>query len=335
MVRVAASLTLLVLGIPGSQITTRFRGPVNVAARNQPGCPCPQKQSEPAKETLGATWIARQPVFRGKAGFCGKIAKTPRLAAAEGTTVQPALKYDASVLIDSAALPWEPFSPAGYAEGIRMRVLRRLDDGTLRSAILDVPAGWSSAAALAGRVAEQGYVLSGELQVGGQRLEAGSFYFHPAGAASGPVSSNAGAHIIAIFEGAQSYGPASNAPAAAAGKVIEHLVAEEVPAFEPVIGGKRIGVRRRVLWEDPETGADTRHLTLPAGLSGLGAEWHPVNEEIFCLSRDPGPVNEGDLRSGWYLFNPAFAVHGGHRREQPCDMTLLEWHDGKWALNRI
>ncbi len=80
--------------------------------------------------------------------------------------MEAALKYDASVLLDSATLPWEPFSPAGYPEGIRMRVLRRLDDGSLRSAVLDVPAGWSSGATLAGGVAEQGYVLSGALQVG-------------------------------------------------------------------------------------------------------------------------------------------------------------------------
>jgi hypothetical protein len=262
------------------------------------------------------------------------MAKHPRHAAIEGTPVDPVLKYDASVLVDSAALPWEPYAPKGYPAGLDMRVLRRLDDGTLRSAILDVPAGWSSADALAGRVAEQGYVLSGVLQVGRRRLEAGSFYFHPAGAAYGPVSSKAGARVIAIFEGAQSYGPASDGPAAD-GTAIEHLVAADVPPFEPVIGGKKIGVRRRVLWEDPVSGADTRHLTLPAGLSGLGAEWHPVNEEIFCLSRPPGPADAGDLQAGWFLFNPAFAVHGGHRREQPCDMTLLEWHDGKWELNRI
>lgn len=249
--------------------------------------------------------------------------------------MEPALKYDASVLLDSATLPWEPFSPAGYAEGIRMRVLRRLDDGSLRSALLDVPAGWSSGAALAGGVAEQGYVLSGALQVGGQNLEAGSFYFHPAGDAFGPVSSTAGAQVIAIFESAPSYWPAPEVSADAAGTAIEHLVAEEVPPFEPVIGGKKIGVRRRVLWEDPVSGADTRHLTIPAGLAGLGAEWHPINEEIFCLTRPPGPTHAADLKAGWYLFNPAFAVHGGHRREQPCDMTLLEWHDGKWELNRV
>lgn len=249
--------------------------------------------------------------------------------------MEPDLIYDASVLFDSAAVPWEPFLPTGYAEGIRMRVLRRLGDSSLRSAIIEVPAGWSSGAALAGAFAEQGYVLSGSLQIGGRSLEAGSFYFHPAGSPFGPVSSAAGASVIVIFEGAQAYGPASGNRPAAADLAIEHLVAEDVSPFEPVIGGKKIGVRRRVLWEDPATGADTRHLTLPAGLSGLGAEWHPVNEEIFCLSREPGPADEGDLQAGWYLFNPAYAVHGGHRREQPCDMTLLEWHDGKWSLNQI
>lgn len=252
-----------------------------------------------------------------------------------GNAVKPALKYDVSVLVDSATLPWEPFSPAGYPEGIRMRVLRRLDDGSLRSAVLDVPAGWSSGAALAGEVAEQGYVLSGAVDIGGQTLEAGAFHFHPAGAEFGPVSSKAGARLVVIFEGAPAYAPAPRARPGSADTAIENLVATGVAPFEPVIGGKKIGVRRRVLWENPETGADTRHLTLPAGLSGLGAEWHPINEEIFCLSRDPGPVSEGELQVGWYLFNPAFGVHGGHRRERVCTTTLLEWHDGKWELNRV
>jgi hypothetical protein len=243
--------------------------------------------------------------------------------------VTPPLHYDVSVLIDSRTLAWEPYAPEGYPPGLRVRALRRLDDGTLRSAVVDVPPGWSSEATRTTRAAEQGYVLSGQIEIAGVAFEAGSFYAVPAGAAFGPVRSAQGAQTILILEGEQAYGGAA---ASAPGRV-ERIVAAEVPAIEPVIDGRVIGVRRRVLWQDPVTGADTRHLTLPSGLAALGAEWHPVNEEIFFLTSSGRAENDG-AGPGWFLFNPAFAVHGGKRMATTTERTLLEWHDGKWALNR-
>ncbi len=245
----------------------------------------------------------------------------------------PDLKYDASIRLDSAALPWQPYAPSGYPAGLTMRVLRRLDSGLLRSAVLDLPAGWSSGGPLAGSAREQSYVLSGALRIGATLFEPGSFYVRPAGRPFGPISTDTGARLVVILDGEQAFDAAAD-QADPDPNAIDHLVAEEIEPFEPVIDGRTIGVKRRVLWDDPVSGADTRHLTMPAGLSGLGAEWHPVNEEIFCLTREPGPVYEEELQVGWYLFNPAFAVHGGKRRERPCATTLLEWHDGKWELNR-
>ena len=92
------------------------------------------------------------------------------------------LKYDISVCVDTQDLSWEPWEPPSWPGGLRARVLRRLEsDGSVRSAIVDVPAHWSSAAPTAGQADEQAYVLSGDLQIGESRFAPGAFYFYPAG----------------------------------------------------------------------------------------------------------------------------------------------------------
>ena len=242
-----------------------------------------------------------------------------------GYAVTPPFKYDASILTDSNGLAWGPYAPEGYPAGLSLRVLRRLDDGQLRSAILDIPPGWSSSGARTAGVAEQGYILSGRIDIAGVAFEAGAFYFVAAGAAFGPIHSADGAQMVLILDGDQSYGEAD----AAASGIVDRIIAADLPTIEQVVG-----VKRRVLWQDPVTGADTRHLTLPVGLSGLGAEWHPVNEEIFFLTSS-GPAEGDEAGPGWFLFNPAYAVHGGQRTTTTVERTLLEWHDGKWELNRV
>jgi hypothetical protein len=93
-----------------------------------------------------------------------------------------------------------------------------------------------------------------------------------------------------------------------------------------------VGFERRVLWEDAVSGADTRLLRIPGGFQGRGPNWHPVNEEIYHLAGAGGPDDSRRLDTGWYLWNPAFGVHGYHEHSTH-GMTLLEWHDGKWAYN--
>ena len=241
------------------------------------------------------------------------------------------LKYDISVCVDTRDLAWQPYDPAGWPGGLRARVLRRLEsDGSVRSAIVDIPAGWSSAAATSGQADEQAYVLDGDLQVGVSRFAAGAFYFFPAHAARGPVSSDAGARLVVILGGAQSFVPAQTdgLPAGA----VEHADVMAVASFEPVIDGRKAGTSRRVLWEDPATGADTRLLQVGPGFEGRGANWHPVHEEIYCLAGDIGPDDTRLMKPGYYLHNPAYGVHGFHEHSVG-GATILEWHDGKWSFN--
>lgn len=240
------------------------------------------------------------------------------------------LLFNVSRLDDSNRMVAEPLRLDGLPPGATARALCRRDDGSLRSAVVDLPAGYDSGL-LAGAVGQQGYVLAGELQGLDANVVAGSFLFDPPGhrfrwRAPAPV------RLILICNGAQEYRPARegerNAEAVAARRP------HDVPVTPSLSNGKPTGVIRRVLWADAETGADTRHLTIPAGVTGLGAEWHPCNEEIFCLTRDVVAGDPAPLKPGFFLFNPARGVHGGYRTVNMAEMTLLEWHDGLWALNR-
>lgn len=242
----------------------------------------------------------------------------------------PDLTFDTSVLLNTRDLPLEPLGVAGLPEGPTMRALRRLDDGTIRSALVTLEAGWSSGPCV-GAAPQQGYVLDGALQDGDARLEAGTFFFHPAGH-SFDWSAQRDARVILILGGLQAYGTADQ-PVAKPDAIVA-LRPEDVPVTPSLIDGKASGVVRRVLWKDPITGADTRHLTIPRGVSGLGAEWHPCNEEIFCLTRETVAGDAHPFGVGCFLFNPAYAVHGGNRTVNKAETTLLEWHDGLWEIHR-
>lgn len=242
---------------------------------------------------------------------------------------EPTLRFNVSRIGDSAALPEEELG-LGLPPGARARVLLRRDDGSLRSALVTLPAGYDSGL-VAGATGQQGYVLDGVLEGQDARIAAGEFFFDPPHhrfrwRTAAPV------RFIFICNGAPAFEAARESQRS--GAAIGALRAADAAVSPSLVDGRPTGVIRRVLWQDPVTGADTRHLTLPAGLSGLGAEWHPCNEEIFCLSRE---VVEGDpspMKQGTFLFNPAFGVHGGYRGVNLAEATLLEWHDGLWALHR-
>jgi hypothetical protein len=150
----------------------------------------------------------------------------------------------------------------------------------------------------------------------------------PAGGVLAALSAIATSEILLIVDEGQAYTPVDDGDDA--------IVSDDVFAIEPiipVIAGRVLhGFERRVLWLDPETGADTRLLRVPGGFAGAaGPNWHPVNEEIFCLSGDIAPDETRPMRAGSFLWNPARSVHGfGEQSRDGC--TLLEWHDGAWAL---
>lgn len=232
------------------------------------------------------------------------------------------LRIDISECRHADALATEPFAGWG-GRALELRALRRLDDGSLRSGLIAVPPGWQGE--VGGAPLTQIYVRSGGLEVAGRTLGAGGWAV-VGGGETAPCASPEGCALIAIFD-------APSARTATRGPVLEIVPdAFAIAPFTPVIAGKPfVGFERRVLWLDPITGADTRLLRVPGGFRGGGPNWHPVEEEIFCLEGDIQPDDSRPMRSGSYLWNPAHSIHGfAERSEGGC--LLLEWHDGPWAM---
>ncbi|MCB2107284.1 MAG: hypothetical protein KDE14_06260 [Rhodobacteraceae bacterium] len=239
----------------------------------------------------------------------------------------PPLQHDISVAFDTAKVAPEPFTAPGLAAGLSMRPLRRLANGALRSAIVDMPSGWTSEAARIVGGPQQYFILKGRLRLGAQILTTNAFFAGFADETIPAMAAESDVSMIAIYDAP----PAYAAPAVGANTV--HVIPDpdKIDPIVPEIDGKKlVGFERRVLWENPANGADTRFLRIPGGFQGRGPNYHPVHEEIYHIWGDGGPDDKRKLSTGWFLWNPAYSVHGYHEHS-PEGMVLLEWHDGKWA----
>ncbi|MCW1383809.1 hypothetical protein OLX02_13365 [Novosphingobium sp. KCTC 2891] len=238
------------------------------------------------------------------------------------------LAYDISRCVHRGTLKLEEILPWDDAP-CPAQVLRLLDEkpGAVRSAILLPPAGWTAAARRADGALTQIFVLSGTVRVGTAQLGAFGFAVLPADSGIA-IEALTACEIVLICD----------RPGADDVPGVPLLVPDclALEPFVPVIAGKRLdGFERRRLWLNERTGADTRLLKVPAHFGGVGgANWHPVEEEIYCISGDIQPDASRPMRAGSFLWNPAYSVHGfDERTESGC--VLLEWHDGPWDLVRV
>ena len=235
------------------------------------------------------------------------------------------LDIDTSICTHMDAIPSEPLTLG--TSGPTLRPLRRLDSGALRSGVVDVPSGWSSETPLRVATTLQMFLVTGALRIGGKPAAANGFVLVRAGGVLPVMVADSDTRLILINDGEQAWTPAE------AGDDAE--VTPDVMAVEPIVpvvaGRVLTGFERRVLWIDPETGADTRLLRVPGGFEGKGPSWHPVQEEIFLLEGDIAPDDGRPMRPGSFLWNPARSVHGFHEHSRG-GCTLLEWHDGLWSV---
>lgn len=240
----------------------------------------------------------------------------------------PELQHDISVCFDSRCAPLAALDFGGGAAPLSTRVLRYRDDGAPRSLVADLPGGWRvGGVGAAGHI--QGYVMEGGLTLDGRALSPGAFFVQKGGTGLPHFASIDGARVLFIFDSAPVF-----RMQAAASPIVCLDDAMQVEPIIPVIAGKKVeGFERRVLWKDEVTGADTRLLKV-AKFEGRGPNWHPVHEEIFCLAGDIAPDDRRLMKPGWFLHNPAYGIHG-FREHSHGGATVLEWHDGEWAINFV
>jgi hypothetical protein len=246
-------------------------------------------------------------------------------------TDSDALVFDSAMLIDSEGVRPERLN-FGADTPVDVRPLRKLPDGSLRSGLLKLPRHWTSGRPLRVRTATQMFVRHGGIELDGRTLQANAFVVFPAGSIVPVVAANQDSEILIIVDEGHAF---EAAPTGAASDAPAPSVIDDVFAIEPIVpviaGRPLVGFERRVLWVDSATGADTRLLRIPAGFTGGGPNWHPVNEEIFCLEGEIEPAKGRTMKPGSYLWNPARSVHGYHEMTRP-GCVLLEWHDGPWDL---
>ena len=237
------------------------------------------------------------------------------------------IRVDVSVCFDSATMLWVPFRPPGAPEGLRLRHLRRLDDGSLRSAIVNAPAGWESGGPLRLLSRLQIYVTSGTLQLGDRALNQNAYFNYAADSVMPSFGSETGAEFLIVCDGPPAFESAAGEPGASDALVIEDVAAEfETRGADP---SRPRNMGGWTLWEDPVSGATLSFLKVPPGWTAPGPEYHPCQEEIFCLTGDIAPDDIRILKAGWFLWNPAYGVHGFHLHSTEGG-TVLEWHDGPW-----
>ncbi len=242
-------------------------------------------------------------------GFSGR--KSAAQSSARNAEREPRL--DVSVALDSSTLLWVPFRARGLPAGLMHRPLRRLDDGSLRSAVVRIPAGWSSGGR--NRLAEriQMYVIAGALRMGDRTLTKDTYLCNHSGRVMPVWGAVDETEVLLVCDGP----PAFNST--------DDPAQDMAILIEDVASG---GYSR--LWEDEESGATMSFLRVPPGWTSEGPEYHPCQEEIFCLTGDIAPDDIRVLKAGWFLWNPAYGVHGFHLHSTEGG-TVLEWHDGPWA----
>ncbi len=220
--------------------------------------------------------------------------------------------------LNVANVPLVAWAADGLRHGVGVRVLSKDADTGAFTGVLELPAGYRSAAALECSAEMQWLVLDGEISIGDERLRAGSYCYQPACALQAEWHVRAAARVFAIFSGTPAFRPASATQADA--RAIANLDTWALEWIDPLKASDpsrpfRPGVMVKLLREDPVTGASTHLAGLMPGWYMPGMEVHPVYEENFCLSGDVHLGEIGDkpgytMTVGSYLCRPPGVPHG-------------------------
>ncbi|GIU82802.1 MAG: DUF4437 domain-containing protein [Acidobacteria bacterium] len=205
---------------------------------------------------------------------------------------------------------YEPFQIPGFPEGLKLKILSIDETDGALSGILSIPAGWRFDEDFVSDAQEELFVLSGDLEIAGEKLTEQFYSFRPAGAAHGRIRSEKGCEVIVMWDkkfnahlGVK--GPKSDI------KTIDTMQMYWKPNFAE---GPAAGISVKLLHEDKSTGGATFIVGILPNWREDRAEHHPCVEESFKLFGDMNLNtllgNKLLMGENSYFFRPPFIKHG-------------------------
>ena len=219
--------------------------------------------------------------------------------------------------LESVDLPLLPALDKGLPLGVLATTLSQDNDTGAISFLARVAPQWNRIECGSFRSDLELLVVGGDLNVGDQRLERGSYCFWPAGSWHGPMYSEIGCELLLMFDGAPEFVEA----AAAAATDRDHLRIDGLDTFmipweaPPGVDGRSAeeaggDLHVKFLRTDPDSGAYTLLVRQAPGWSEPKVEAHEAWEELILMEGDYLMATNGGVEAGCYIFRPERIPHG-------------------------
>lgn len=230
--------------------------------------------------------------------------------------------------IQAQLIPWRRIGPGNARPDAEYKFLSRDDTTGACSAIIRYPAGWRREADEYLDVAEEFYVLDGEIEMNGLRFGHDTYGYAAKGAPRSGMSAANGAVVLTFFDGEPilSAGKGNGPPIT---RIDALHMSWDMSLNDPKLA--HLGISRKDLRADPETGERTFLSMIlphsePPGQRGP-QETHPVVEEAYVVSGSlTGP--HGTMAPGAYFWRPAGIAHGPFGTRWGC-VALIRFVGGR------
>jgi hypothetical protein len=233
--------------------------------------------------------------------------------------------------IQAQWLPWDTQPLWPHLPGVAHRVLSRDDATGALTTLLRFPPGWVANDAAPCPMHEELYALEGAVSANTVIFPA-DFYGHlPAGFPRRRATAPEGCVALAFY----------TAPTSPPGRDYDHsrweprtdVFSTIWPAAEPQHGLDLAAhqARARVLWTDPETGAQTLIVGYPPVWHATTIETQDVNAEYYLLAGDCTLADRGTMTPGAYIWRPRDTVRAP-MSSRTGTVFLIRTHGGPLAF---
>lgn len=189
----------------------------------------------------------------------------------------------------------------GPLTGTRQRLLSVDDETGAHTALMTVPAGWSTDLAGYERPIEL-FGLSGRAELAGAELGPGSYSYLAPTSAARTLRSEDGCELLVMVEAPAELDDDDAAP--------EILDTTRMPWADRTLAAVPAGLTVKLLRRDERTHERTWLAAVVPGWTEMRAEQHPTVEEAFILRGDGLLGTRGGMRAGAYFWRPPMVEHG-------------------------